>query len=124
VRRTTICAWLAAVLGGGALGCPSTPKHFSYPDDPLFVSKKPVEGKADKGGPALLAAVEPAVPPAPTEALVYRAARKLESEQPKPGGRARQDGAPAPIGQIAPVSHPPAPADPSGTGPTPTYPSN
>jgi hypothetical protein len=62
-------AWLALALGGfGLLGCESA-DHRRYPDDPLFLSKKPVEGKWTQSGPQLVASNEPVAPIMPTEAL-------------------------------------------------------
>lgn len=65
-------AWLALALGTGmAIGCQSGADHHSYSDDPVLLSKKPVDGKPDPAGssPILLAHAEPMEPAMPATAL-------------------------------------------------------
>jgi hypothetical protein len=69
VRRRSGRSWLAAALAGCLLlGCERAAVRPSYPPDPLFLSKKPVPGKAESAQPAL-AYNEPAAPPLPPTAL-------------------------------------------------------
>ena len=60
-------ALLACCLTGG---CELGSVRNKYPQDPLLLSKKPVDGKIDSSKPVLLARAEPAVPPLPNMALV------------------------------------------------------
>jgi hypothetical protein len=49
-------------------GCPATSKDHAYPDDPLFVTKKPLEMTPSPGttqSPTLPALPEPQIPPMP-----------------------------------------------------------
>jgi hypothetical protein len=52
------------------LGCEALFPRPPYPQDPLLLSKKPVEGRPDRSEAVQLAYVEPAPPPLPAEALV------------------------------------------------------
>jgi hypothetical protein len=62
-------AWLVAtLLGRVALGCQST----GLPQDPLLVSKKPVESKPELSPPVVIAYSEPSVPQEPSVALARR----------------------------------------------------
>jgi hypothetical protein len=62
---------LSAVLTGICLtGCKMSSGH-AYPDDPLFVSKKPIEAKAETAPPVKVAYAEPVAPISPL-ALVSR----------------------------------------------------
>jgi hypothetical protein len=60
-------AWLlSAVLAGVVLpGCKSSSAAHTYPADPLFVSKKPIESKAENTPPLQVAYAEPAAPTLP-----------------------------------------------------------
>src|SRR5438067_1448751 len=63
MRRTSAGVWLAAALASGlAAGCQTGPVHHLYMDDPLLLSKKPVDGKAEHAGSILTAAAEPTPP--------------------------------------------------------------
>jgi hypothetical protein len=65
VRCNLIKAWLAAALGGGlVLGCRSADSSNLLPEDPLLLSKKPVEGKLETAAPAQVARKEPVAAPA------------------------------------------------------------
>lgn len=87
---------LAAGLGGLLLaGCGDKSAVHKQLRDPLFTSKKPVEGKPDAGGPALAVQYEPLPPQAPPTGLASvpvvtdgiaaaRAEQKREQPQPKP----------------------------------------
>jgi len=69
-------SWLVLVLAAALLaGCQDTAGH-TYPPDPIFAGKKPIEAKAQEAAPAAVACVEPAMPAVP--ALV------LASAQPNP----------------------------------------
>jgi hypothetical protein len=61
---------LAAALGavGLAAGCNQPARSPSLPD-PLVMNKRPIEGKAEKVEPRLLARAEPPVPALPSTAL-------------------------------------------------------
>lgn len=59
----------AAVSGGLALGCRSTSTPTAYPDQPLLLSKTPVEGTIETVPTDRLAVIEPSAPSAPAEAL-------------------------------------------------------
>ena len=56
------------------LGCQHG--HHEIPKDPLFVSRKPVETKAELKPPALVAYAEPAMPADPAVALAKRTPAK------------------------------------------------
>ncbi len=73
MRRWLLRAWLiSAVVSWCLSGCKSSAPKQAYPNDPLLVSKKPVEGKLNQGQgkPQALVRAEPAMPPLPIEALV------------------------------------------------------
>lgn len=75
--RSIRSIWLAMLGGGLLLGCESAGRRH-YPQDPLLLSKKPVEGKPTSAGPDLIAQAEPAPPPVPA-ALALAAAVKLRA---------------------------------------------
>jgi hypothetical protein len=60
---------ISAVLITGSGGCALFASRPSYPEDPLLLSKKPVEGKSGKTESVLLAQNEPVLPTLPNEAL-------------------------------------------------------
>jgi hypothetical protein len=65
MRRHVARLWLAAALAGACLpGCWGA-AHYTYPADPLFASRRPIEAQAETGPPAAVAYSEPAVPPVP-----------------------------------------------------------
>ncbi len=56
---------LCALLAGTCLaGCKTSSGH-AYPDDPLFVSKKPIEAKAETAPPTRVASADPVAPTLP-----------------------------------------------------------
>jgi hypothetical protein len=57
-------------------GCERAAVKQSYPPDPLFLSKKPVEGKVESARP-VLAYHEPVVPPLPAGALASAPRERL-----------------------------------------------
>ncbi len=69
--------WLAAALGGSLLlGCERAAVRPPYPPDPMFLTRKPVPGNAEKAQP-LLAHSEPAVPSPPETALASAPRQRL-----------------------------------------------
>ena len=60
------CSWASVPLLALA-GCQGVLGPHGLPKDPLFLSRRPIDGKADHAAPVTLAAVEPAPPPAPLE---------------------------------------------------------
>jgi hypothetical protein len=46
-------------------GCPSSSRTHTYPEDPLFVSKKPVESTPSSVTPPAPVFAEPQIPPVP-----------------------------------------------------------
>jgi hypothetical protein len=70
-RILRTCFWSA--LGcAPILGCEALFPRPPYPQDPLLLSKKPVEGKPDRTEPVRLAYTEPMPPPLPAVALVSK----------------------------------------------------
>jgi hypothetical protein len=110
-------AWrsvLVAAVGGLCLaGCSNNKSAVNQQvRDPLLISKKPVEGRADRPTAPQVAFAEPSPPPAP-EAAVATAPVKLD---PLVAGRLEPAAAP-------PLSKPPVSATPAvrtGNGPPPT----
>ena len=71
--RNCLKVWLAAAVAGLCLpGCKSTPAPHPYPNDPLLISKRPVEATAETARPTAVVKREPRVPPMPSEAVVSR----------------------------------------------------
>jgi hypothetical protein len=66
--RTRLACWAAICLGVLTLGC-STSDRRPYLQDPLLISKKPVEGRAQNARPTLLAQADPAPPMSPGVSL-------------------------------------------------------
>lgn len=63
-------ACLAVALGSGMIaGCQSGPAHHCYSDDPVLLSRTPVDGKPDSSAPTLVAHAEPAEPTMPPTAF-------------------------------------------------------
>ena len=62
-------AWQAWVILSllGMTGCQGLWGSRGLPKDPLFVSRRPIEGKAISAAPITLAVAEPAPPPAPLD---------------------------------------------------------
>jgi hypothetical protein len=65
-------ACLAAVAAAVLPGCKSTAPAQAYPNDPLLISKKPIEGDPAQSRPSALLNREPQVPPLPPDALVLK----------------------------------------------------
>jgi hypothetical protein len=66
-RKLRILCGAALLVGCAAVGC-TTKNHAvrdKPPSDPLLVSKKPVEGKANATAPVRTAFQEPSPPPLP-----------------------------------------------------------
>ena len=70
LRACLISAITAACLAG----CKGNVPQPAYPNDPLLVSKKPVEGKLESKKPQAVVRAESTIPPLPIEALVARPA--------------------------------------------------
>jgi hypothetical protein len=70
-----------AITGGCLAGCKGTAPQPAYPNDPLLVSKKPVEGKLESKKPQAVVRAESTMPPLPIEALVARPAPDHSSPQ-------------------------------------------
>jgi hypothetical protein len=68
MRQRVVDAWLAAVLLGASFGCEAGASRHRYPDDPLLVGKRPVDGKADASPAELVASIEPVPPSVPPTA--------------------------------------------------------
>lgn len=69
MRRQLFHVWLAAAAGGCLLaGCHSA-RQCPYPEEPLLLSKPPVEGKIEVQPGPQVARSEPVAPPIPAEAL-------------------------------------------------------
>ena len=71
------------------MGCKSSTGTHAYPPDPLFVSKKPLEAKAENAPPVTVVSTEQVSPPLPYTAVVARYGPKgrqrssaAESQQP------------------------------------------
>src|SRR5262249_13163782 len=64
----------SAITAGCLAGCKGTAPQPAYPNDPLLVSKKPVEGKLESKKPQAVVRAESTMPPLPIEALVARPA--------------------------------------------------
>ncbi len=80
--------WLSALLVALTLaGCKSSTGTHTYPPDPLFASKKPLEGKAETGPPITLVSADTVSPPLPYSAVVARfgpTGRRQPSPSPSP----------------------------------------
>src|SRR5438105_11588212 len=70
MRKQLFRIWVSAAASGAlALGGRSASGPAAYPEQPLLLSKTPVEGTIEMVETDQLAATEPAAPPAPAEAL-------------------------------------------------------
>ena len=77
--RTVPPGWLAALGLAFLVGCATTAKKPRFPEDPLLISKAPVERKpADARAASFVVRAEPVVPPFPATLL----ASKPEPESP------------------------------------------
>src|SRR5262245_27959088 len=70
-------------------GCRSSTSTHVYPSDPLFVSKNPLDGKAENAPPVTLVSTDQVSPPLPYTAVVARYGPKgrqptsaVESQEP------------------------------------------
>ena len=66
MRRTRLLAGL--IFAASLLpqcGCPAGARKHMYPEDPLFVSKKPLEAVPTPAAPVPAAHAEPQLPPVP-----------------------------------------------------------
>jgi hypothetical protein len=101
----------AAVLAACLTGCTGNSRQ-TYPSDPLFINKKPIEAKVDNAAPTAVAQLEPAVPQVP--ALVVAATRRAPvGGAPVPGQASGPPAAtplPPPPRVFTPTSHTPGPA--------------
>jgi hypothetical protein len=69
MRQQSARVWLAAALASAVLaGCQGSSAH-TYPPDPLFASKRPIEARAETAPPISVASTEPALPPVPAPIL-------------------------------------------------------
>jgi hypothetical protein len=105
--------WCPALLVAGTLlvGCERGAVRQSYPPDPLFTSKKPVEARAESARP-LLAHNEPGVPGLPPTAV---ASAPREHVVGKPRTPPERTAPPEPV-------PPPPPPDPVPEAPPPPPP--
>lgn len=78
MRNPTARRWLALALGTGVMaGCQSGAARHSYANDPLILSKRPVDGKPGPAGrPVLVAQADPAPPAMPTSAVAQASPTK------------------------------------------------
>src|SRR5262249_18843153 len=104
--------WLMAGWSGLCLaGCESPSVRHPYPDDPLLLYQRPVEGRIARAQPRLAARAEPTPPPVPPPA--YASALALPPAKPQSAltmtdnrtPRSTAANAPDPI--IAPAPNPP-----------------
>ena len=85
--RKRLIAWLAVAAAGICLaGCKSSAPNLAYPNDPLLISKKPVEGKPTNAQPVLVADRGP-TPPSAFDALGETADTRLLSRGQSPSAR-------------------------------------
>jgi hypothetical protein len=77
--------WLSALLVALNLaGCKSATGTHTYPPDPLFLLKKPLEARAENAPPMTLVSAESVSPPLPYRLVVARYGRAAP-QQPSPG---------------------------------------
>ena len=117
MRLRLLRIWLAPLLVSGlVVGCE---RAAVRPQDPLLISKKPIEGKAQASKPIALAYNEPAAPPIPTTALASAPpdTRLLDPER----SYCRLDmvtfGKPLPASQFRTADATSTPAAPEGSNP-------
>jgi hypothetical protein len=119
MRPSRTWRWFTAlVLGTCLAGCKSSGTH-SFPSDPLLVSKKPVEVKAESrppaeppAPPARVASADHLVPPSRVELLAGSGPLLPTPERPTTAEPPLPD-------RLTPVSEPPRPVAPAAY-PTPT----
>src|SRR5205809_7961738 len=82
MNRRIVNVSLVAVFGSGlTLGCGTTGDRRPYLQDPLLISKKPVEARAQDARPVLLAQADPIPPMGPGVSLAA-APRPIEPASP------------------------------------------
>lgn len=111
-RRTWMAPALACVL---FIGCES---QNMYRQDPLLLTRQPIEGKVDAAAPTLLALAEPKAPPFPPTVVVWTPKTVPESsEKPKEAVAAKEPARLAPDHKLEarPVASPkgPVPVQPA-----------
>jgi hypothetical protein len=80
MNRRIINVSLVAIFGSGiALGCGSTGERKPYLQDPLLISKKPMEARAQDSHPVLMAQADPVRPMGPAVTLAA-APRPIQPE--------------------------------------------
>src|SRR5215471_15136446 len=80
-RKVLNVSLVATLASGISLGCGTTGERKPYLQDPLLISKKPVEARAQDARPILLAQAEPTPPMSPGVSLAA-APRPVESGNP------------------------------------------
>ncbi|MCS6851635.1 MAG: hypothetical protein NZ700_10765 [Gemmataceae bacterium] len=108
-RFCSVSVLLAATL---SWGCQHA-SESAYPNDPLLLSKKPVEGTLTSPGPTLLAQAEPQAPPQPRLLAKSRRTGGPSDGRPAHSGTADDSG---PTLQPIPGHRGPAPAIPAVQG--------
>jgi hypothetical protein len=85
MRRRTRRAWsITALAGSLALGCHLGAGRPAFSDDPLVLSKRPVEGQpAQTAAPVQLARAEPAQPLLPASALAQAPQNSQDASPPE-----------------------------------------
>jgi hypothetical protein len=109
MRRHIGRVWLAASLASACLaGCQGS-SGSTYPADPLFAGKRPIEARAEAAPPVTVASAEPTVPPVPAVILAQA------NGQPQPGPELQADRHRPPANSVPPrplltASHSSSPA--------------
>ena len=80
-RKFLNVSLVASLASGISLGCGTTGERKPYLQDPLLISKKPVEARAQDARPVLLAQAEPTPPMSPGVSLAA-APRPVDSDMP------------------------------------------
>jgi hypothetical protein len=129
MRRKRAKIWLLAAAGGLVLGCQSASVRNGYPEDPLLLSKKPVEGKPGKAESVQVVHAEPKAPTLPPTELASNPAAPgatprpefstVAGKEPRPTAPVTTAAAPKEPVQAIPVSRPQAPAEAPPAPPVP-----
>jgi len=102
--------WLSVVVAGGvASGCGLTSSSRPFPPDPLLLSKRPVEGKAEAPAPHQLAFNPPGPPTVPNKEATVRQEPAPAEPRPVPAVPVSRPKEPA---TNVPAVQPPHPAPP------------
>ncbi|HLN28796.1 MAG TPA: hypothetical protein VK395_13710 [Gemmataceae bacterium] len=110
----SLARWIgwATLLCAGLLGCASASSKLGYPEDPLLIAKKPVEGKPGPAEDTLIAFGEPSPPPLPNEAFVlaprHRKDAPLSPSDPAVAENKKDDSHPNDMVEISPPNEPEA----------------